>query len=364
MEVANGSAAKEVERSWGRSIPVESVQELVRRDSSYIPERYIRNEDAHSQYPHISPLSSQIPVIDLSLLQSGDESELKRLDTALQRWGFFQIINHGVRGELLQKMKATTADFFKLPLEEKKKYSMASDDIQGYGQLYVVSEEQKLDWCDVLAIIIYPPKFRKLNYWPADPSEFKEMIEMYSSEVNRVGRELLSSMSVLMGLNPEGLLELHREVLQASRFNFYPTCCRPDQVLGLSPHSDSCTITILLQDDDVTGLQIKHGGDWVPVNPIPEALVVNIGDVIEILSNGKYKSIEHRAVTNANQARISLASFIIPEEEVEIEPLLQTVDGEHHPRLYRRIKYGDYRKHHLKGKLDGKSHVDFVKLDC
>ncbi|XP_068644831.1 protein LATERAL BRANCHING OXIDOREDUCTASE 1-like [Aristolochia californica] len=363
MEVANGSAAKEVGRTWGKSIPVESVQELVRRDPSCVPERYVRNEDAQSHYLDRSHLSSEIPVIDLSLLRQRDESELKKLDLACQCWGFFQIINHGVAEGILRKTKAAAADFFKLPLEEKKKYAMVSNDIQGYGQLYVVSNEQKLDWSDVLALIIYPHYFRKLNCCPVEPLDFKEVVEVYSSEVNRVARELLSALSLLMGLNPEGLLELHREVLQALRFNFYPTCCKPDQVLGVSPHSDSSTKTILLQDDDVTGLQIRHNGGWLPVKPIPDALVVNVGDVIEILSNGKYKSIEHRAVTNANQPRMSLASFVSPDDDVEIEPLHHMMNEKENPRVYTRIKYGDYLRCSLKRKMEGKSHVDLVKID-
>ncbi|BFG36221.1 hypothetical protein CerSpe_224950 [Prunus speciosa] len=82
----------------------------------------------------------------------------------------------------------------------------------------------------------------------------------------------------------------------------------PGKVLGLSPLSDTGTITLLMQEDNVTGLQIRKEGEWVPVKPIPNALVVNVGDVIEILSNGKYKSIEHRAVTIETKARISFAT--------------------------------------------------------
>lgn len=86
-----------------------------------------------------------------------------------------------------------------------------------------------------------------------------------------------------MGMDKDTLLGLHKEFVQALRVNYYPTCSIPDQVLGISPHSDTSILTILMQDDDVTGLQIKHSGEWVPVKPIPNALVVNIGDVIEVI---------------------------------------------------------------------------------
>jgi isopenicillin N synthase-like dioxygenase len=101
--------------------------------------------------------------------------------------------------------------------------------------------------------------------------------------VKRVGEELLSSLSIIMGLEKHDLVGLHKEVLQGLGVNYYPPCSNPEQVLGLSPHSDSSTITLLMQDDDVPGLEIRHKGNWVPVTPISDALVVNVGDVIEVI---------------------------------------------------------------------------------
>lgn len=85
-----------------------------------------------------------------------------------------------------------------------------------------------------------------------------------------------------MGMENDALLGLHKELVQALRMNYYPPCCMPDKVLGISPHSDTNTITILMQEDKVTGLQIRKGGEWVQVKPIPNALVVNVGDVLEV----------------------------------------------------------------------------------
>ena len=111
----------------------------------------------------------------------------------------------------------------------------------------------------------------------------REKIEAYSNEVKRVGEELLCSLSLIMGMDKDTLLGQHKELVQALRVNYYPTCSIPDQVLGISPHSDTSILTIVLQDDDVIGLQVKQNGEWVPVKPIPNALVVNIGDVIEVV---------------------------------------------------------------------------------
>ncbi|KAJ8648260.1 hypothetical protein MRB53_001283 [Persea americana] len=304
--------------------------------------------------------SLETPVIDLSLLSCGNEEEVKKLERACREWGFFQIINHGLADDLIQKTKAAIADFFKLPLEEKQKYSMELHDMQGYGH-FVVSEDQKLEWGDLLGFSVYPFKHRNLNAWPTTPPEFRDVTEQYSAEVNRVGKELLGNISLMMKMDKSSLEELHGELMQIIRNNYYPICPRPDLVLGLSPHSDSNSITILLQDE-VTGLQIRHDGGWVPITPMPNALLVNIGDCIEMWSNGKCKSIEHRVVTNKHKPRISVASFIEPAMDAYIEPLDQMVDCEQ-LRVYKKIKYGDYFRNYLEKRLEGKTHTQFGKLE-
>ncbi|KAI9192630.1 hypothetical protein LWI28_025744 [Acer negundo] len=125
-----------------------------------------------------------------------------------------------------------------------------------------------------------------------------------------------------------------------TRFNFYPPCSRPDLVHGVKPHTDRSGITILLQDKEVEGLQIVVDGNWYRVPVIPHALVVNLGDQMQIMSNGIYKSPMHRVVTNTEKLRISVASFIEPDPDNEIGPVEHLID-EQRPRLYRNVKnYG------------------------
>ncbi|KAF8397444.1 hypothetical protein HHK36_016361 [Tetracentron sinense] len=362
LKVKDGGFQEDQGLGWGRSIPVQSVQEMVRRNSQFVPDKYIQEHVDRPKDSDLCPISSEIPIIDFSLLASGHEDERRKLHLACKDWGFFQIINHGVTEQALHKMKVSVAGFFELPLEEKKKYSMAADDIQGYGQVYVVSDQQKLDWGDLTILLTFPPKFKNMKYWPTTVPGFKEAVEQYSIEINTVTKELLSNLSLLMNMDKDGLLVLHGEMKQGMRLNYYPTCCRPDLVLGVSPHSDASTITVLLQDDEITGLQIQHEGSWVPVKPVPNALVVNIGDVIEAWSNGMYKSIEHRAITNEKIARMSVATFVIPNDDIEIGPLDPMVD-DHQPRMYKKIKYVDYLRHTLGRKMEGKSHTQFLKLE-
>ncbi|KAB2035273.1 hypothetical protein ERO13_D04G122400v2 [Gossypium hirsutum] len=349
--------------TYAPSIPVPNVQELVRKDPLQVPQRYVREVEDRPKDTDTSYLSSVIPVIDLSLLFMGNNEELTKLDLACLEWGFFQVVNHGVAKQVSQKMKDAAAEFFELSLEEKNKYAMPSDDIQGYGHAYVVSEDQILDWSDALILLVHPSHYRKLKFWPNSPKGLQEIIEEYSNAIRKVATELFQSFSLIMEMDKEALLGLHKQLVQAYRVNYYPPCSKPDQVLGVSPHSDTSTITILMQEDDVCGLQIKHNNEWVPVNPIPDALVVNVGDVFEIWSNGKYKSVEHRAVANYNKARISYASFMFPHDEVEIGPLSHMVDSKTKQQLFKKVRYGEYLRSSMNKKMEGKAHTQMAKIE-
>ncbi|CAL9215290.1 unnamed protein product [Arabidopsis halleri] len=94
------------------------------------------------------------------------------------------------------------------------------------------------------------------------------------------------------------------DMMQSMRMNYYPPCPQPNQVTGLTPHSDAVGLTILLQVNEVDGLQIKKNGKWVFVKPLLNAFIFNVGDVLEIITNGTYQSIEHRAVVNLEKERL------------------------------------------------------------
>ncbi|EOY18070.1 2-oxoglutarate (2OG) and Fe(II)-dependent oxygenase superfamily protein, putative [Theobroma cacao] len=206
------------------------------------------------------------------------------------------------------------------------------------------------------------PTVMNFKFSPLSLPGSKDAIEECSAEVQKVAEELYANFSVLMGLDRDGLKRLQGELKQGIRMNYYPVCSRPDLVLGISPHSDGSTFTLLLQDDEVTGLQIKHKQVWVPVKPIPNSLLVNVGDATEIQSNGMHKIIEHRAITNEEKPRISIATFVFPDDEQKIGPLESTIDDSHRPRMYRNIKYVDYIKEKFARRMEGKAHTDFVKL--
>ncbi|KAL0011517.1 hypothetical protein SO802_006625 [Lithocarpus litseifolius] len=131
----------------GKSIIVPSVQELSKEPIINIPARYVRDDQEDPLIvSHDSSLPS-VPVIDLERLDVEDcmNSELDRLHSACKDWGFFQVVNHGVSASLLDEIRTQIESFFKLPYEEKKKLWQQPNHQEGFGQLFVVSDEQKLD---------------------------------------------------------------------------------------------------------------------------------------------------------------------------------------------------------------------------
>lgn len=347
---------------------VDDVQELKKIKPSSIPERFVRDMIERPKLATVTTPSScsnlNIPVIDLSkILNSQDfHYEIMKLSTSCEEWGFFQVINHGIDLDLLEKMEKIAMEFFMLPLEEKQKYPMAPGTVQGYGQAFVFSEDQKLDWCNMFALGVEPHFIRNPKLWPTKPLDFSETVDIYSREIRKLCKNLLKYIAISLGLNEDIFEEMFGVAVQAVRMNYYPACPRPDLVLGLSPHSDGSALTVLQQGKcSSVGLQILKDNVWVPVQPIPNALVINIGDTIEVLTNGRYKSVEHRAVTHQEKDRLSIVTFYAPSYEIELGPLPELVD-ENNPCKYKRYNHGEYNMHYVTNKLQGKKTLEFAKI--
>ncbi|KAH9608428.1 hypothetical protein KSS87_013204 [Heliosperma pusillum] len=339
---------------------INDVQEL---KNSIIPDRFVRDVDERPLLPTLSnTILNQVPIIDLAKISNGDLSEISNLALACQDWGFFQVINHDIGEKLLESIEKMAMEFFMLPLQEKQKYQMTAGAFQGYGQAFVFSDQQKLDWCNMFALGVNPPFIRNPNLWPTKPPNFSETIELYQSEIGKLCKKVLRYIAMSLNVRAEVFEEIFGEVVQAIRMNYYPPCPRPDLVLGLSPHSDGSAITILHQKKDSSvGLQFLKDGNWVSLQPVPNSLVVNIGDTIEVLTNGKYKSIEHRAVTNEVKDRLSIVTFYAPSYQVELGPMSEFVN-QNNPIKYRYYNHGEYSRHYVSHKLQGKRTLEFAKL--
>ncbi|XP_010433658.1 PREDICTED: protein SRG1-like [Camelina sativa] len=345
-----------------RSIIVPSVQEMVKENIiTAVPPRYVRSGQDKAEISSETGLRNQIPIIDMSLLSSLD-SEIEKLDFACKEWGFFQLVNHGMDSTFLEKFKSEIQDFFNLPMEEKKKLWQKPDEIEGFGQLFVVSEEQKLDWADMFLLTMQPVRFREAHLFPKLPLPFRDSLDKYSAEVKSITKILLAKIAVALKIKPEEMEELFDDELgQRIRMNYYPPCPEPDKVIGLTPHSDSTGLTILLQVNDVDGLQIKKDGKWVTVKPLPNALVVNIGDILEIITNGTYRSIEHRGVVNSEKERLSVATFHNMGLGKYIGPMKSLVER-HKAAIFKSVTTEEYFNGLFSRELDGKAYLDVMRV--
>ncbi|GLT39448.1 hypothetical protein SLA2020_136370 [Shorea laevis] len=301
-----------------------------------------------------------IPIIDMSNLE--DPEVANSICDAAEKWGFFQIVNHGVPLEVLANVKVATHRFFGLPADEKKKYTKEHSPNTNvrFGTSFSPQAEKALEWKDFLSMFYVSEEEALASWPPACRDEALEYMKGSKIVVNRLLQVLVKR------LNVNEIDETKKSLLKGSvriNLNYYPVCPNPELTNGIGRHSDVSTLTILLQDD-IGGLYVKspHGNDsWIHVPPIEGSLVINVGDALQILSNGRYKSVEHRVVANRSKNRISVPVFVNPRPSDVIGPLPEMLaDGE--KPIYKQVLYSDYVRHFFKKAHDGKGTVEFAKI--
>eukprot|EP00249_Psilotum_nudum_P015182 c25204_g1_i1 orf=14-1252(-) len=338
--------------------PIHRVQVLAESGLDCVPPRYIKPESERPYVWQQEDEDLEIPIIDLSGLQDENRRHLTlaELGHACEEWGFFHIINHGIPLPIVQRLKMVAKQFFELPLEEKQAYANNPSTYEGYGSRLGVDKDVALDWCDYFYLNVLPTCIRDMSKWPSRPSLWRETAEEYSEHVAKLTEKLLAAISCTLNLPPTSLRDafgVGDKMGVSLRVNFYPPCPQPELTLGLSAHSDPGGITILLQDDEVEGLQVRHDGMWVGVNIVPGALLVNLGDQLEIMSNGQYKSVEHRAVVNNRKERISVASFCNPDNELVVGPIKELI-ADSKPSQYQPMVFKEYRSFIRRNGVKGK----------
>lgn len=252
-------------------------------------------------------------------------------------------------------------EFFKLPLEDKRKFGQLEGDIEGYGQAFVASNEQKLDWADVFYLSTLPTDLRKPHLLPQLPQSFRNAIEAYSVELKSIGMKILNLMAKALQMNPEEMEILFEKGRQSMKMNYYPPCPQPEQVIGITPHSDPTGLTILFQVNETEGLQIRKDDIWIPVKPLPSAFIINIGDVLEVVTNGTYHSVEHRGVVNSVKERMSIGTFLGPKLDGEFGPAPSLLSSQA-PAKFKRTGAADFLKGVFGQKIDGRCHLDALRM--
>ncbi|KAK4836961.1 hypothetical protein QYF36_001664 [Acer negundo] len=332
-------------------VPVEillskRVQEMSLNDEEPPPAPYICREG--DSVEEVSAPLSPVPIIDLSLFSSSStpctkqQEELEKLRSALSSWGCFQAIGHGISSEFLDKIRQVTREYFEQPMEEKKKQAKGVEEFEGYGADPVPAAGQFLDWSDRLYLEVYPEDKRKLLFWPEKPESFRGILEEYSLKTKIVTEIVSKAMAKSLNLEENCFLNQFGERAQyQARFNYYSRCQRPDLVLGLKPHADGSGYTTIFQDEE--GLQVLKDEQWFTVPKLSEAFLVLMGDQMEIMTNGIFKSPVHRVVTSSDRDRISVAVFYAPEVNKEFGPEDDLINEER-PRLFKKVK--DYAVTH------------------
>ncbi|XP_042521279.1 protein DMR6-LIKE OXYGENASE 1-like [Macadamia integrifolia] len=308
-----------------------------------------------------------IPLIDLSLLNSyslegysKDHSqaisdlveEIGR--SACKDWGFFQVINHGVPSVVRKRIETVGKKFFDLPIEEKRK--VRRDEMNPLG--YYDSEHTKnvRDWKEVFDFTVVDPtviplthepddqRLRQItNQWPDYPPDLRDACEEYCRAVERLGFKLLEVIALSLGLPAKRFNEFFKDQTSSVRINHYPPCPSPELALGVGQHKDVGALTVLAQDD-VGGLEVKRktDGEWVMVKPIPDSYIINVGDIIQVWSNDRYESVEHRVVVNSERERFSIPFVLNPSHYVMIKPLEELVDKEKEAPKYKEYNLGKF----------------------
>lgn len=326
------------------------------------PELTRRFRLSDEQSPRLSEVLSAkevpLPVIDMAAL-AGDEAALAvQVARASEEFGFFMVINHGVPEEVWRGAAESVRDFFQLLPQEVKSHFAGEegpdDTVRVYSYFLNDWEDQRevSMWSEVVNHVWHPTHDFTANFPPQIPPTYRKHVGAYAKEIGLLMTRLLRLLSKELGLEEDYLkMRLGDQSLYKCHGNYYPPCPDPDHAIGLPIHTDSLALTVVRSLDEIPGVQILKDENWVDVHHLPNSFIVNIGDQLEVLSNGRYKSALHRVVTNKSHARVSLAYFWGPGLNESIGPIDELVDDEH-PPVYRSYVYKEFIEAHqkLKGK--------------
>ncbi|KAL1218430.1 Gibberellin 3-beta-dioxygenase 1 [Cardamine amara subsp. amara] len=283
-----------------------------------------------------------IPLIDLNHPDAANQIGL-----ACKTWGAFQIANHGVPLELLQDIEFLTSSLFRLPVQRKLKAARSETGVTGYGVARIASFFNKQMWSEGFTISGSPLNdFRKL--WPQLHLNYCDIVEEYEEQMRKLASKLMWLALNSIGVSEEDVkwarLNSDFNWAQAAlQLNHYPVCPQPDQAMGLAAHTDSTLLTLLYQNN-TAGLQVfRDDLGWVTVPPVPGSLVVNVGDLFHILSNGLFKSVLHRARVNQTRSRFSVAFLWGPQSDIRISSVPKLVSPVESP-LYQSVTWAEYLK--------------------
>ncbi|WP_224368934.1 isopenicillin N synthase family dioxygenase [Hyalangium versicolor] len=289
----------------------------------------------------------RVPVVDVRALVDTSSSlaarraVAARIGEACRESGFFYVVGHGVDAGLQRRLEELSRRFFALPLEEKMAIRMALGGRawRGYfpvgGELTSGRPDRKeglylgTELGPEHPLVRAGTPLHGPNLFPRDPAGLREAILEYMSALTRLGHSLMSGIALSLGLDSDYFAARYTgDPLVLFRIFNYPPgpeLAEDGQpVWGVGEHTDYGVLTILKQDD-AGGLQVKSraGGKvrWVEAPPVPDSFVCNIGDMLDRMTRGVYRSTPHRVQNRAGRDRLSLPLFFDPGWTAEVHPI-------------------------------------------
>ncbi|WCJ38384.1 2-oxoglutarate (2OG) and Fe(II)-dependent oxygenase superfamily protein [Euphorbia peplus] len=343
------------------------VKGLVDSGITKIPKFFIHSpENVQKQPPEIPNLDLQtevVPVIDLEGYEKPERRVeiVKEIRNASEKWGFFQMVNHGIPVRVLDDMIEHVKRFHEQPQEVKMEWYSRdrSRSVRYFCNGDLLVNKGAANWRDTISFEfqdgeldphVYPPICRK-------------SVNEYMAEMIKMSKTLSELLSEALGLPSEYLSGLECMETESLVCHYYPVCPEPELTFGATNHTDPSFVTILLQDN-VGGLQVvNQQNQWVDVPPLHGALVVNIGDFMQLITNDKFRSVEHRVVAGRAKARASVACFFYPSSanKFKLYGAVNELLSGNRP-IYRETHITEYLAYFRSKGLDGNSSLPHFKL--
>lgn len=306
-----------------------------------------------------------IPVVDLADFLSGDPERksnfVSALGKAYEDVGFVSVKNHGIPDELISTLYQKVQQFYKLPAEEKKRYEIEGLAGQRGYTSFGKEHAKGSDAPDLKEFFQYgqtvPEGVTSSEDYPENvqvPSVegFNDTLQQTYRAFEKSGFALLRAIALYLGLE-ENYFDEHVEhgnsILRA--IHYPPILKEPASAIRAEQHEDINLITLLV-GASADGLEIlDRSGKWVPVTSLPEQIVVNVGDMLQRLTNNKLKSTTHRVVNPPRElwatSRFSMPFFLHPKSEMSLACLENCIDNDH-PKQYEDITAGGYLDERLR----------------
>ncbi|XP_076886300.1 gibberellin 2-beta-dioxygenase 1-like [Bidens hawaiensis] len=295
--------------------------------------------------PNTTPLIiPDIPLIDLSKPESKHH-----LVKACQDFGFFKVVNHGVPSKFINKLESEAVKFFDSPLSVKEKSGPPNP--FGYGNKSI-GKNGDVGWVEYLLLNTKPESVY--------PDNFRGVFNDYVTLVRHMACEIMELLADEMKLQPRNVfskLLMDENSDSVFRLNHYPPFpefqehAKDDRkFVGFGEHTDPQIISVL-RSNNAAGLEIfLRDGSWMSVPPDSESFFINVGDSLQVMTNGRFKSVKHRVVANGTKSRVSMIYFGGPPLSEKIAPLPSLMQGEERS-LYKEFTWFEYKNSAYKSRL-------------